>query len=1277
MAENNDVIIDVEVNTGGATENINAVEESLENLGEGSKTAEQELEELESAFSRLGLDLKTLEPKLSAFEKRTISTFESIANNSQATGEQISVAFEQSLGKIKSPQALKQLEEQFEKLKASGKLTESQLTDLQTKLSGFGKQAEETAEKTSCLSDAIDSIADSSDLASSAMELLKNPITGIIGIIGTLATAYFSVNKAADDTTSTLASLTGSQEKATQAMSYAAAVAKKLGTDVNETAKTWVSFDNTMRALGQNAGQSKQFFETLSYAILSTGGSMDDVNETVEEFREGLTEGTLSGENLEQILRERLPRAMVEMANSTGMSVDELGEFLESGADINTLLPELEAGIRKAYGAIQNVTGIDAALNRVKLSFDALFRDTSSGSMQGVESVINGIANAIDWLNQEIEKGQADMTAWMTKFALLGDLLSGNISSLEDFGRKWEEINKTQLDDIKRIEDASKQQSEQDKKTAEEAAKGYSNVDIKAKQLKQSIDDIIKSTTLLSDKNSVATQALSKMLEGGDNNAANATDLMIDSVRKLSDTSKFTDDQLKNGLFQNLSNMSERDLSKSLRTVEERLRTLPATGADYAAAMTVKNALVEESFRRVGMTSDTASREVSDFATTAVAAIDNIVKSAQPSSLQISEAFKGAFSGAQTIADLDLLRQKLEETFASGKISVTDYTESMSGITQKMLELQQQTPSLAKSLGDLGIASTAGLKQAALEIQSDYETIKNSATATGEQTKAAFIEMAQSQIELANATGQTVPEFVKQEAASLGLTATYEKMVGQGKEVINNIDAISEKHDKQIASQEALSQSIVEGKQAELDSLSVTQERALALQDESKFIDAAVSSIGKKIELAKTEAKASQETADAYQRKVKALELEALRTGDTSEKTQKLIQQAKEEAREKQNTADKSRQHAEAMEEEAWSLDNVNKIMEQAISIAKEKGDATEENLSVEREQLNLDKQIADATGDKAKSEEISNQITENGIKTAEAKAESLREQVDAGKEVVSQLQEQAEADGVVTEAEQAAIDSAQKKVDGLEKQADAAEKTAEKTKELAEANREAAEAQAEAKERAAQLEAQGNAVSDTISGWEKNLYGLSEAALTAFRDMRSGTSAGVEGVSELDAALSKLDEGYTTALSNMSGGGFVTWANKLAADAITVQRAFYNQAIAAEDFTKRLDEVGESGKGNLENLIREAEGAKSTMNLLDQTRLDALNSAIEGATQRLQQMRDAALSALDSAERAYLQQKGDDRALLELEYQKQKFELQKQIDAAREAGDREALVRF
>ncbi len=328
------------------------------------------------------------------------------------------------------------------------------------------------------------------------------------------------------------------------------------------------------------------------------------------------------------------------------------------------------------------------------------------------------------------------------------------------------------------------------------------------------------------------------------------------------------------------------------------------------------------------------------------------------------------------------------------------------------------------------------------------------------------------------------------------------------------------------------------------------------------------------------------------------------------------------------------------------------------------------------------EQQLAEAMGDSATAAQKQKEADDLTIASASNVVAQQEKKLGGMKLEYEQTINNALGDGILTQAEQDLIQSKSQAVEQQQANIDTARQELQLTEEeisakqrLAEANKEASAAQAKAKENAAQLAAQGSFVTGIINGWEKSLGSLSEAALKTFQDYGTSQQKVTAGMTEMEIEIKKLDEAERNALRGHGDYGFVKWANDVALRAIEVKKAFYSQAQAADNFAQRLEAMSEGGKGNLQALIREAEGAKSMMNLLDQTRLDALNAAIEGATQRLQQMRDAAQSALDSAERAYLQQKGDQKALLELEYEKQKLELTKQINDAREAGDQKALA--
>lgn len=333
-------------------------------LESSRKTAAESQATLEKSLKKLGLDLTEIETGVSRFERATIKSFQDIASNSQASSKVIQAAFEKAFSNVKSPEGIRQLENELEKLRREGRLAETDLQDLDRRLGELGRSGREAANDLDPLSDTLNDVADAADQLggdggslgsiSSLLELVKNPAVAAGGALAAMATAYGSINLESSRTKDILISLTGSQEKANEAMEYARQVANLLGADVNETSKVWVNFDNTMTSLGQTTEQSKSLFESLSYAILKSGGSMDDVNETVEEFREGLTEGAINGENLEQILREKMPRAFDEMAKAAGVSNEELGKMLEDGMDIQEMLPLLEKGIKDVWRYIEN-----------------------------------------------------------------------------------------------------------------------------------------------------------------------------------------------------------------------------------------------------------------------------------------------------------------------------------------------------------------------------------------------------------------------------------------------------------------------------------------------------------------------------------------------------------------------------------------------------------------------------------------------------------------------------------------------------------------------------------------------------------------------------------------------------------------------------------------------------------------------------------------------------------------------------------------------------------
>jgi MoxR-like ATPase len=186
-------------------------------------------------------------------------------------------------------------------------------------------------------------------------------------------------------------------------------------------------------------------------------------------------------------------------------------------------------------------------------------------------------------------------------------------------------------------------------------------------------------------------------------------------------------------------------------------------------------------------------------------------------------------------------------------------------------------------------------------------------------------------------------------------------------------------------------------------------------------------------------------------------------------------------------------------------------------------------------------------------------------------------------------------------------------------------------------------------------------------------LNDLSPAAVEAFEKMRNFTDSTVATASSSDKAKRSIDD-LGAAMVSLGDTGFVRFMNEAAVQALTVEASFYAQAQSADSLAKSLNDMADSGTGNMEAMIRSAESARATMDLLDQTRLDSLQSAIDRARGSMDSLRESSEAALEAAQRALAQQQGDQRALIELDRKQKIAELDKQLAAAQAANDQESI---
>lgn len=154
----------------------------------------------------------------------------------------------------------------------------------------------------------------------------------------------------------------------------------------------------------------------------------------------------------------------------------------------------------------------------------------------------------------------------------------------------------------------------------------------------------------------------------------------------------------------------------------------------------------------------------------------------------------------------------------------------------------------------------------------------------------------------------------------------------------------------------------------------------------------------------------------------------------------------------------------------------------------------------------------------------------------------------------------------------------------------------------------------------AEETKAQSSVVTGTFNGWIDRLNALSPAAVTAFEKLQGFTDSTVESTDATTEARAALDQLGET-ISNLGDSGYVEWANQLAYKAQTIEARFWGQAEAAEAFEQQLNSL--KAGNQLEGLIRQAEDTRASFDLLDQTRLDQLNNAIDTAKGKMSALRD------------------------------------------------------
>ena len=251
-------------------------------------------------------------------------------------------------------------------------------------------------------------------------------------------------------------------------------------------------------------------------------------------------------------------------------------------------------------------------------------------------------------------------------------------------------------------------------------------------------------------------------------------------------------------------------------------------------------------------------------------------------------------------------------------------------------------------------------------------------------------------------------------------------------------------------------------------------------------------------------------------------------------------------------------------------------------------------------------------------------------------------------------------------------------------KSAEAAEEQKNADEAVAAAAQAAAEAVATAvKDAAEQTQALGAGVTAVYQGWQERLQSLSDAAYEAFQ----GERGAVTGATETADAAKKASEALDTlgeTLGSRLGTGFARSLNDISLQAQQIEARFWGQAAAAEELTKQLGTMAETGQVDMNALSRATRGVSGEFDLLDEQRLSNLQSAIDSVNDKLRQTQEEARSArqeLANMQADLLEAQGNSTAAEKLRLQNEeaskRADIEEKLTAAQTAGNRELIALY
>lgn len=315
----------------------------------------------------------------------------------------------------------------------------------------------------------------------------------------------------------------------------------------------------------------------------------------------------------------------------------------------------------------------------------------------------------------------------------------------------------------------------------------------------------------------------------------------------------------------------------------------------------------------------------------------------------------------------------------------------------------------------------------------------------------------------------------------------------------------------------------------------------------------------------------------------------------------------------------------------------------EAVAVAERETTAVERQTQGKVDEARLRYDVAKASGNEKAAAEALLGLKAAEAAQSEAVAKAKADEAETAKAYLGDIIAEAEADGTLTEAEQALIDKAQEVADAKVAEADAAKTTAAEkeieaaaTDKLTKASKDNADA---SNDSAKATKTTSDAVTEFI--------GVATDSVTATKKINAVIALGIGGWEEYAAIV------------------------KIATDA-------NNQLAQSLELQGKLEAAASSGRG-LEDALRAAGGEaadlQSKFDLLDQNQLSGLQSALDSVKSKLESIRDSAKAALLEQQKEANTLAGNEAANQALDDEAKLADLKQQLQEAANAGDSQSVA--